>query len=295
MRPAYFLRRALDAMAREPYVTLVGTGTIFVAVLVTGLFAAALSGAERLLSAWAGEVSVSIYLAPGADLAKARAAAEAIAPGRRVEPVPGEVALSRLAESLGEDRRLLEGVGPDALPDAVEVRVPDLSLAGVRELAGRLRAGVPGAEDVDYGNAWLERLERFVARARVAGIALLAALSFATAALVSNTLRLAVFARREEIEIMKLVGATDSFVGAPFLIEGLVQGLVGSGLAVGLLLGLHAALAPRLSAAVRLAGEIRLADTLPWPLLAGLVAGGAVLGLAGSALSVLRTLRRRPS
>jgi len=89
------------------------------------------------------------------------------------------------------------------------------------------------------------------------------------------------------------VGATDSFVGAPFLIEGLVQGLVGSSLAVGLLLALHAAVAPRLAAAVRLAGEIRLADTLPWPLLGGLVAGGAALGLAGSALSVLRTLRRR--
>jgi cell division transport system permease protein len=295
MRPAYFARRALDAMAREPYVTLVGTGTSFVAVLVTGLFAAALSGAERLLSSWAGEVNVSVYLAAGADLDRARAAAGAIAPGHAVEAVPGELALSRLAESLGEDRRLLEGVGPDALPDAVEVRVPGLSLAAVRDLAERLRTGVPGAEDVDYGNVWLERLERFLARARLAGIALLAALSLATAALVSNTLRLAVYARREEIEIMKLVGATDPFVGAPFLIEGAAQGLFGSSLAVGLLVALHAALAPRLAAAVRLAGEIRLADTLPWPLLVGLVAGGAALGLAGSALSVLRTLRRRPT
>jgi cell division transport system permease protein len=240
-------------------------------------------------------VNVSVYLAPGADLAAARAAAETIAPGRSIEAVPGEVALARLAEDLGEDRVLLEGVGPDALPDAVEVRVPDLSLAGAKDLAGRLRAGVPGAEEVDFGNVWLERLERFVARARLAGIVLLAALSFATAALVSNTLRLAVFARRDEIEIMKLVGATDSFVGAPFLIEGLVQGLLGSSLAVGLLLALHAAVAPRLAAAVRLAGGIRLTDTLPWPLLAGLLAGGAALGLAGSALSVLRTLRRRTS
>jgi cell division transport system permease protein len=293
MRPAYFVRRALDAMARGPYVTLVGTGTIFVAVLVTGLFAGVLSGAQRLLGAWAGEVSVSVYLAPGADLEAARAAAARIAPGREVEAVPAAVALERLGESLGEERRLLEGVGPEALPDAVDVKVPGITLAAARELAARLR-DVPGAAEVDFGNAWLERLERFLSRARIAGLVLLAALAFATAALVSNTLRLAVFARRDEIEIMKLVGATDGFVGAPFLIEGLVQGLLGSGLAVALLLGVHAAVAPRLAAAVRLAGGLRLADTLPWPLLAGLVAGGAALGLAGSALSVLRYLRRAP-
>jgi cell division transport system permease protein len=291
MRPAYFVRRALDAMARGPYVTLVGTGTVFVAVLVTGLFAATLGGAERLLGAWAGEVSVSVYLAPGADLEAARAAAARVAEGRPVEAVPAATALARLAESLGEERHLLDGVGADALPDAVEVRAPGLSLAAAKDLAARLRA-VPGAAEVDFGNAWLERLERFVSRARVAGLALLAALALATAALVSNTLRLAVFARKDEIEIMKLVGATDAFVGAPFLIEGAVQGLLGAGLAVGVLAAAHAALAPRLAAAARLAGGLRLTDTLPGPLLAGLVAGGVAVGLAGSAISVLRYLRR---
>jgi cell division transport system permease protein len=294
MRAGYYLRRALDAMARGPYVTLVGTGTIFVAVLLTGLFAAALGGSERLLDAWAGEVQVSVYLERGANLEKARAAAERMAAGHVVQAVPADVALARLARSLGEDAKLLDGVGPDALPDSVEVKVPGVSLAAAKELAARLRE-VPGAQEVDFGNAWLERLERFVARARVAGLALLGALAFATAALVSNTLRLAVFARREEIEIMKLVGATDGFVGAPFLIEGLVQGLLGSGLAVVALLALHAAVAPWLAAAVRLVGGLRLADTLPWPLLAGLLAGGAGVGLAGSALSVLRYLRRPPN
>ncbi len=291
MRPLQPLRRALDAMVRGPYVTLVGTGTIFVAVFVTGLFAAALGGAERVLAAWAGEVRISVYLAPGADLEKARAAAALVAAPRRVEAVPGPLALRRLSESLGEEARLLDGVGPDALPDAVEVAAPGITLAEARGLAERLRQ-VPGAGDVDFGNVWLERLERFVSRGRAAGIVLLAALSLATALLVSNTLRLAVFARRDEIEIMKLVGATDAFVGAPFLVEGLAQGLLGSGLAVAALLATHAALVPRLRAAVRLAGGLRLGDTLPWPLLAALLAGGAAVGLLASALSLLRHLRR---
>jgi cell division transport system permease protein len=291
LRPVYFTRRALDAMLRGPYVALVGTATIFVAIFATGLLAAALGGAERLLQGWAGEVQISVYLAPGADLEAAARAARAIAPGRAVEAVPAATALRRLAEALGEEAKVLEGVGPGAIPDAVEVRAPGISLAGARELA-RLLRGVPGAAEVDYGNAWLEKLEAVVARARVAAVVLFSALAIATAVLVSNTLRLAVFARRDEIEIMKLVGATNGFVSAPFLIEGVLQGLLGAGLAVLALLGLHLLLVPRLQAVVGLAGGLALRDTLPPSLVLGLVLGGGLVGLLGSALSVARTLRR---
>jgi cell division transport system permease protein len=290
-RPVYFLKRALDAMARGPYVAIVGTVTIFVAMFSIGLLAASLGGAQRLLEAWAGEVRIAVYLRPGADLVLAREEAARIAEGRRVVAVPAAKALERLAQSLGDQANVLEGVGADALPDAVEVEAPGITLAGAKALAERLRA-VTGVHEIDYGNAWLEKLERFVERARFASIFLLAALSLATAILVANTLRLAVFARREEIEIMKLVGATDLFVGAPFLIEGLLQGLGGGLLAVGALLAVHAAAAPRLRAAVKLAEELSLRDTLPLPLLGALVAGGAAIGLLASTLAVLRFLRR---
>jgi cell division transport system permease protein len=291
LRPFHSVRRAVEAMLRGKYVALVGTATIFVAIFATGLLAAALGGAERLLAGWAGEVRISVYLAPGADLEAAELAVRRAVPDREVEAVPAATALRRLAEALGEEARLLAGVGPGALPDAVEVATPGIALAEARALAARL-ADVPGAAEVDYGNAWLERLEALVARAKLAGLVLFVALALATAVLVSNTLRLAVFARREEIEIMKLVGATDGFVSAPFLVEGVLQGLLGGGLAVLALLGLHLALVPRLQAAVALAQGLTLADTLPLPLVGGLVAGGAAVGLLGSALSVARALRR---
>ena len=291
-RPVQAVRRALSAMARGPYVALVGTATVFVAVFATGLFAAALGGAERLLSAWAGEVRISVYLAPGSDLAAARAAAATVAAGRKVEAVPAAVALRRLSDSLGDEAHLLGGVEPGALPDAVEVEAPGIDLTAAKALAARLRASVPGAADVDYGNAWLETLETVVRRARLAGVALFVLLALATAVLVSNTLRLAVFARRDEIEIMKLVGATDGFVSAPFLIEGTLQGLMGAGLAVLALLALHGILLPRLAVAVPVAGRLTLADTLPGPLVVALLAGGAGIGLGASALSVARALRR---
>jgi cell division transport system permease protein len=290
-RPVYFTRRALEGMSRGPYVALVGTATIFVALFATGLLAGALGGAERLLQAWAGEVRISAYLAPGTDLSAARAAVAAAAPGREVRAVPAAAALRQLSEELGDQAHVLDGVGPGVLPDAVDVVAPGISLEGARRLAAQLR-GLPGVAEVDYGNAWLEKLETLVARARMAAVVLFAALALATAVLVGNTLRLAVFARREEIEILKLVGATDAFVSTPFLIEGLLQGLGGAGLAILALLGAHAVLVPRFQAAVPLAGALRLSDTLPPPLLLGLMAGGAAVGLLGSALAVVRTLRR---
>ena len=291
VRLVYFVRRALDAMRRGPFVAMVAVGTIFVAVLVTGLFAAVLSGTERLLDAWGGEVQISVYLRPGADLGAAAAAARRIAPGLAVEAVSSRTALARLQASLGDDAAVLEGVGEQVLPASVEVRAPGASLETARALARRLE-GLPGAASVDYGNAWLERLETFLRRARLVGMVLMAALSLATAVLVANTLRLAVYARRDEIEIMKLVGATDGFVGAPVLIEGLAQGLLGAGLAVLALLLAQAALLPRLATAVALAARLTRADVLPTPLLLGLLAGGAALGLAASTLSLLRFLRR---
>ncbi len=291
MRPLYFVARALDALRRGPFVTLVATGTIFVAVFATGLVAAALGSAERLLAAWGGEVQISAYLAPGADLGAARDAVARTAPGYAAEAVTSRMALDRLAASLGDQAAVLEGVGEAALPASVEIRAPGIGLPEARALARRL-AALPGVESVDYGNAWLERLELFLRRARAVGIALFALLAAATAVLVANTLRLAVYARRDEIEIMKLVGATDAFVSAPFLVEGLVQGLLGAGLAVVALLGAHAALAPRLRAAVALASRLTRADLLPTSLLVGLLAGGAALGLLASTLSVARFLRR---
>jgi len=291
IRPLFHLQRALDAMRRGPFMTAVAVGTVFVAVLVTGLFAAALTGAERLLAAWAGDVQISVYLVPGASLDVATAAAVKLAGGREVEAVAPAEALRRLRASLGSEAVALEGVGDEALPASVEVRAPGIGLAGARVLARKLEA-VPGAREVDFGNAWLEKVEILLRRLRWTGLVLFCVMALGTAVLVSNTLRLGVFARRDEIEIMRLVGATDAWVEAPFLIEGVLQGLCGAALAVLALLGMHAALAPRLAAAVGVAGPLARADVLPGALVLALLGGGAALGLVASALAVGRYLRR---
>ena len=288
----YFVRRALYSMARGPRVALAATLTVAVAVLVTGLFTAVLRGGERLLSGWAGEVRLSVYLDEGADLGKAVLAARAAAPGRAVEGVTSAEAVRRFRTSLGPQAALLDGLGDDLLPPSVEVAAPGIGLEAARALARRLEA-IPGAREVDYGNAWVERLEHLLGRLRWAGLALLGALGLGAAVLVANTLRLGVFARRDEIAIMKLVGATDRFVEAPFLVEGLLEGALGGILAV---VALHLAAAwglARLALVMGLARSVSRADLLPLGLTGALVGGGAAIGLVASALAVSRELRRR--
>ncbi len=288
-RPLYFVRRAIEAMARGPRVTVVATLTVYVAVLVTGVFLAALHGAHELVSSWGRDVRISVYLDPTADVEAARAAAQAVAPGRRVEGVAGEEALRRFRTSLGSDGALVDGLPPDVLPPSIEVEARGLRVDDVRALAARLHA-IPGAQEVDWGAAWLEPLDRALRRARWVGLALLVALGGGAAVLVSNTLRLGVFARRDEIDIMRLVGATDGFVEAPFLIEGFLQGALGGILAaVTLLVGIAVAL-PRVSGILG-AADLRVAQVLPPIRLVALGAAGAALGFVASALAVVRELR----
>jgi cell division transport system permease protein len=291
-RVIHLLRRAVDELRRGPVVTAVAVGTILVAVLVTGLAAGALLGGERVVSAWATRVPISVYLAPGADLDGARRAAESVAPGLEVRAVTSEEALRRLRASLGDDGGVLDGLGEGVVPASLEVRAVGMSAARARDLAVALRR-IPGAAEVDDAADWIARLDLLLGRARLVGTVLLAALALATAVLVSGTMRLAVYARRDEIEIMKLVGATDAHVAAPFLLEGLIQGLAGALLAVALLLGAAWALVPRLAAALPLASHLARGDVLPGALVAALVAGGALLGMLASALS-LRSFLRRP-
>jgi cell division transport system permease protein len=290
-RVTHVFRRAADAMLRAPFVTAVAVGTIFVAVLLTGTLAATLEAGGKLVGGWAGEVPVAVFLAPGADLEGAGAAARAIAPDGAVVTVPAAEAMRRLRASLGTQGRVLDGLGDDALPASVEVRVPSLTHARAHALAARLLE-IPGVVEVDDAAVWVARLEELVERGRQVGLILLGLLGAATAILVSNTLKLAVYARRDEIDIMKLVGATDLYVAAPILLEGAIQGLVGAGLASATLAAANWALLPRIRSALPLAARLSPGDVVPGRLVAALLLSGAFLGMVASAIALRRFLRR---
>jgi cell division transport system permease protein len=185
---------------------------------------------------------------------------------------------------------VLEGLSSNPLPPTVELSPKEtLPAARLRALAAEL-SRLPTVREVDYGREWLDRLEALARALRAAGAGALVAVLGAALLVVANTIRLAEYARRDEIEIMKLVGATDGYVRLPFLLEGVLQGLIGAGLALGGLWGAQRWLLPRAAEAFAFASA---GNTPAFQLAQGglVAAAGALVGLLGSWLAVSRFLR----
>jgi cell division transport system permease protein len=199
-------------------------------------------------------------------------------------------ALKALRVSLGSLGPVLDDLPQNPLRDSLDRPVGGLAPAAIAALAKGV-AALPGVADVDYGAEWLAPVQRLLHFLRVVGLSLLGLVVVATVILVSNTFRLAVYARRDEIGIMKLVGATDAFIRIPFLLEGLLEGLLGGAIAAAALgWGWHW-FWPKAVEAVQLLGAL---DAAPLPLargLAALVIAGGLLGLSASGLAVGRFLR----
>jgi cell division transport system permease protein len=288
------LRDGLASIRRHPLVQVIAVGAIAVALLFLGLVWIAADNVGRLARSWGREVQATVYLEDGLSPARAKKIADTLVrlPGvAAARPIDSTEAYARLRRSLGERASLLDGVEEGLLPSSIELTFRD-GLAGavaLRPELERLRR-TPGVEDVELMGDWVDRLlaaERFL---RLVGLVLGALVVLACVHVVGSTLRLGVFARREEIEVLQLVGASPRFVKAPFLVEGAIQGLLGAGVALGVLYGLYRATAPLLQRTLGSAlASVRLTFLGPREL-ALAFALGAALGLFASGLAVGRHL-----
>jgi cell division transport system permease protein len=210
----------------------------------------------------------------------------------RAEPVSKQAALERFRRRMGGDAELLEGLDENPLPASIEVDlVPaERSSEGLASLAARL-AALPGAAEVSHGHAWVEGYARALSLMQAAAFAIGGVLALAALVIVTNTIRLAVYARRDEIDILMLVGATRTFVSIPFLLEGLVQGVLGGLLALALVYGVFSLLGGPLQGAFTFLLGHATPAFLGGGARAALVAGGAALGVVGSAAALLQGLR----
>jgi len=289
-----FWRSAMEGIRHQPFVHAVSTITLAIALFTLGLARSAAHELDRLVGSLGGEVRVTVYLDPRVPPAARTAVADGLRRrGMVVEEVSPRAALDRLVRELGPAAESLRGLSEDPLPPSLEVRVPESMRAptSLRGLAAELR-GTPAVTGVDYGEQAVERLSALARAVRWAGWVAFVVLVGATLIIVSATLQLAIYARREEVEIQKLVGATDRFVQAPFLLEGALQGIAGAALAIAGLIAFRQTLSPQLAT---LLSFLRLpgagADARPWMDALQLALAGAGLGLAGSYLAVHRFLR----
>ncbi|HEX2186778.1 MAG TPA: permease-like cell division protein FtsX, partial [Chloroflexota bacterium] len=195
-------------------------------------------------------------------------------------------AMARLKTQLADRAELLDMVQDNPLPASVEVRVRDPG--SIAALAERLRQN-PLVEEIPLQQDVVDNLVRITRFARFAGTAMVAGMVGVTLFVIMNTIRLAVYARRQEIEIMKLVGATDWFIRWPFLLEGVLYGLIGAAITILVVVATYRPLEGQFLSMVQFL-PVNLDPTFPLKLSGLTVLVGVGVGAAGSYLSVRRFL-----
>ncbi len=290
-RLAYFTGRALTNIRQNIFVNVVTIGTITLALLIVSLFMLLFVNLENAAENWSEKVQVTIYfdkeLTPQEQV-DIKNRITALPATSKVNWVSRDEALKRFKGRLKGQETLLEGIRPEILPSSFEISLKktNRSSEDVELYVGRLK-GIPGIGEIQYGEEWVRRFNTFLTFMRIVGLLVGGFLVLAVVFIVSNTIQLTIYARRDELEIMSLVGATRMFIKMPFLIEGLLQGIAGGVIALLLLLSIHYIFLHNAGNFLTFNPATAGLSFLPSPYIAGLLLAGAILGFVGS-LAALR-------
>jgi len=237
-----YIRKALTDIFANRFLNTVTILTIAFSILIVSSFSLFLMNTNMLLESWKNSIRVMVYLKPSTDPKTFKTLEAKIRTMDGVESIafiPQAEALRQLKAQMQRHASLLDRLERNPLPDAFEIRMAaeKRDLANVETLARRLERLV-AVEEVEYGQKWLGRFSQMIKLFSLAGYLLGGMFLMAAIFFVGNTVRLVIYSRRDEIEIMRLVGAESGFIKAPFYIQGLIQGLLGGVLG---LLGLQVA------------------------------------------------------
>ena len=287
----YFIQEVFHSLRRNNWITFASIGTVAVSLFVLGVFLILVLNMNRLAGMLESQVQISVYLEDHLTDREKRQIGyniESLQGIDSVTYVDRETAKERLKERLGDQKYLLDALSEDnPLPDAFEVTVTTPSV--VESAAGAI-AAMQGVEEAKYGQDVVEHLFDITRLMRIFGFVLMGLLGGATLFIISNTIRLTVFARRKEIAIMKYVGATDWFIRWPFLLEGIVLGCIGGLIAAVALRSFYAAMAAKIYSTLAF---FPLMPQYPFMnyVTAAILLAGIVIGAIGSVISLKRFLR----
>jgi cell division transport system permease protein len=281
----YAFDEAITSIWRERPSGLLPTMTIALALFVLGAFLLLTTNLERLGAGWSSAAEMSVYLADEASPAEREAIERALAPGAIVlgrEFVSKSEALTRFKQTFGDLASTIDSAGENPLPASYEVRLRTGSGldAGVDGLAAQIRR-LSGVADVRYDRQWLDRLQSAISVIRAIGFMLASLLTIAAALTVANVVRLGLNARRDELDIMRLVGAPKAFVRGPFLMEGVLQGGLGAIVGLAALIAAFVLVRARYVAPLTSTIDVSAIGFLSLGLCALLVLGGMAVGCVG--------------
>lgn len=302
MRPRFFIAEAWRSIRANAAVSVAATVTVLIAVFVLGAFIPSYLYVQSSVDDQKNKIDVAVYIADGATTDETAALEERIATlkaeGTVTEStyVSKDDALASMRERV--DPALLADLTTNVFPASYDLTLADpqdaqdvaQGLVGLSGLATDI--GDPETPGISYGSETADKLLRAAKFIQWAGLALISILLVASVLLIGNTIRLSIFARRREVEVMKLVGATNWFIRWPFVIEGIICGLVGAVLSVALLYGVKVGVVdPWLNDAETPLSENTVSTIGFTSLALMLVAAGTLVGALGSGLTLRRFLK----
>lgn len=284
-----FLREVITNIRRNPMMSVASISTVMVLALILGLFTAAVANLDKLAQELANEMQIKVYMADTFPAEEAEAYRQHILKIEHVTDAiftPKDEAFQRLRERL-DSAISLDDLEKNPLPDAFQVPVEDPKY--LDQVAHEL-SQITTVEKVDYGRDAAGKLLALNKVVRLVGLVILLLLFASTVLIVSNTIRLTVFARRKEIDIMQLVGAADWFIRWPFILEGVSQGFVGASLAAIAIDVGYRLVVPHMQRSIAFIPVIAPNDLMPY-VCVGLAGIGCLVGAIGSLISVNRYLK----
>jgi len=286
----YIFTDAIRSIRENSVTTALTAVTLGVALSIFSVFIFVFVNLNAAINSWGDRTQIVAYIKDGSETPdKVMEAVRSIKGVASVEFISKERAIAELKEELKGHEMVLEGVDSNPLPASVEIKVGGLyrNPAAVSAVVERLKQ-MSWVEDIQFNREWIERVSAMLGFIELAALLMGVFLAGATIFIISNTIRLAVYARKDEIEIMKLVGASDRFIKFPFFIEGVVQGFMGGVIAL-VITGAGRYL---VAASIPPYFDFIVQVPLPVPVIVVvLVAAGVLMGVAGSLISMSRFLK----
>jgi cell division transport system permease protein len=287
----YFVSETVTNLRRNLLMTIAAISTVTISLLLLGGVQILGMVVNNMTGTWEAKVEVSIFLRDDATQGEIQSLEREIAQMNEVENVTfvsKQDAYEEFKETYESQPEFYESLPEDALPASLRVELTDANFA--ETVSARVR-GAPGVDDVRFGGEIIKRLLQVNTLLRTITLVMSVILMIAAAALIANTIRLAIYARREEIGIMKLVGATNWFIRIPFMLEGVIAALAGAIISGAVVLGGNALLFSRMGEALPFLGTVfSFSGGEIVSVLLVLAGVGALVGLIGSGMALRRFL-----
>jgi cell division transport system permease protein len=293
---SFFFKEAFGSLRRNYFMTIAALVTVFLSIVVLGAVLVFVFTTDQLLAEAESKVEINVFFKNDPDPTQEQMAAlqEKIAAYPEVAEIvfiSKEEGLAQMREDFADDPEILENLTRNPLPHKLEIALVDPQQ--VNTVADRIRAEDANNEIIDevrFGEEQAERLFALTSQVRNVMVGFIVLLGIVAVLLISNTIRLSIFARKREVEIMKLVGATNWFIRWPFVIEGITVGLVGAAAAAVAVLGFNSYAAGKIRSSLPFF-DIP-ADAVPTALIALVLLGvGVLIGAIGSALGLRKLLK----